>query len=437
MKAGFARIRITPSLGTTMMGFTIRDREHGCTGVHDDLFVRALYLEHEGEEVLVMGFDLCFLGRKDANRYKGAIGRVLDLAPRCILLNTTHTHAGPSVGTWAYADYEEPDSIYLRRLERAAVDAAQQARDKAAKVTMWAGSTKSILPMNRRKKDEHGNILFAPNPDGVVCNHLPICLFKDAAGKPLSLLFSVSCHASIIRGHEISADYPGAAIRKLDEYLGCEGSLFLQGAGGDAKPVVIGRGEEDWRIGTWEDAEQAGAIVAKEVVKTIEAGLVEVEPDIRAHTIEMSWPLSSTRDRSGFEAVIEKPDEDELLRMWAKRQIERIDRGEHLPTSVPITCHGVRLGSGLRIIGLEGEPVAELGLLILEFYKECITFPLGYTNGAQLYLPTSEMLEEGGYEVESYYEYGHPAPLAGDIENILTKTLQQMHARGIRDGLDR
>ncbi|MBE9479533.1 MAG: hypothetical protein IMY80_06160, partial [Chloroflexi bacterium] len=136
MKAGFAKVRITPPIGTTMMGFGTRDRDHGCEGVHDDLFVRALYLTHAGEEALIMGFDLCFLGREDADRYKGAIGRRMDLAPRQILLNTSHTHVGPSVGTWAYADYMPPDRFYLRDLERAIVSAACQAREAAREVTL-------------------------------------------------------------------------------------------------------------------------------------------------------------------------------------------------------------------------------------------------------------------------------------------------------------
>ena len=48
MKAGFARVSITPPPGTGMMGFADRDIDHGCEGVHDDIFARALYLAHGG-----------------------------------------------------------------------------------------------------------------------------------------------------------------------------------------------------------------------------------------------------------------------------------------------------------------------------------------------------------------------------------------------------
>src|SRR5687768_7124802 len=114
MKAGFSKEKITPPIGTTMMGIGPRDLSSGCTAIHDDIFVRALYCEHAGEAALIMSFDLCFLGREDSDRLKGAIGRVLDLTPRQILLVATHSHASPSVGTWFAAGYIVPDYAYLQ-----------------------------------------------------------------------------------------------------------------------------------------------------------------------------------------------------------------------------------------------------------------------------------------------------------------------------------
>ena len=150
MKAGFAKVKITPPAGTNMMGFASRDRQHGCEGVHDDIFTRALFMEHEGEEVLIMGFDLCFFGREQANRYIGAIGRRLGLAPRQILLNTSHTHVGPATAIWALGDFDAPpDPLYLRELEQAILKAASQARDSMRDVTVWAGSTRSSVPLSR------------------------------------------------------------------------------------------------------------------------------------------------------------------------------------------------------------------------------------------------------------------------------------------------
>ena len=55
MRAGFGKASITPPLGTYMMGFGRRDDAHGCDAVHDEIFVRALYVEHTGEKALIMG----------------------------------------------------------------------------------------------------------------------------------------------------------------------------------------------------------------------------------------------------------------------------------------------------------------------------------------------------------------------------------------------
>ena len=137
-------------------------------------------------------------------------------------------------------------------------------------------------------------------------------------------------------------------------------------------------------------------------------------------------------ERPEYETLLKGPETDDLKRLWAERQLALLDRRGQLPTSALITAHGVQLGKGLRLIGLEGEAVAELGILIQQFYGDGITFPLGYTDGAQLYLPTSRMIEEeGGYEVVSYWEYGYPAPLAPGLEGILTETLGQLRARRV------
>jgi len=438
MSAGFARVKITPPLGTPMTGFGGRDYDPaGCRGVHDDLYVRALYLSQGGEQALVMGFDLLFFSRDEADRFKGAIGRVLDIAPPDILLNTSHTHTGPKVGTWFYTP---SDPFYLDFLEDAIVEAAVRARENTREVTVWAGKTTSSIPMSRRKKLPNGVIDFAPNPDGPVCDTLPVCLLRDASGDPVCLLFSISCHPSTVKGVErsywISADFPGPAMAKLDEHLGAAASLFLQGAGGDAKPSVIGKGEEHWRAGTWDDVEAAGRTVAEEVIALLDRGLTRVEPGLRSETIDMEWPFAEALTREDYEDIIANPQAHaesmpEVMQAWAGEQIARLDRGFEQPDAVSITAHGLRIGDGVRLVGIEGELVAELGLLILDRYAGGVTFPMGYTDGAQLYLPTSAMLDEGGYEVESWWEYRQPAPLAKGHEAILTDTVRRLQERGI------
>ncbi len=235
-----------------------------------------------------------------------------------------------------------------------------------------------------------------------------------------------------IGGYEISADYPGPAMDQLDKHLRTECSLFLQGTGGDAKASVIGQGER-WRTGTWDEIAEAGRTVANEVIQVLETDLAPVKPAVRSCLVETQWPLEPTPHRAALDAIASDEEQNQIKRLWAKRQIERLDRGQTLRTQVPVLLHGIQLGEGLRLIGLEGEAVAELGLHMLEHYAgKRVTFPLGYCDGMQAYLPTSAMIDRGGYEVVSYHEYGQPAPFARGVERIIIRGLHQLQEDGIR-----
>jgi len=392
---------------------------------------------HGEEEVLIFGFDLLFFSRDEADRLKGAIGRRIDLSPKEIFLNTSHTHTGPKVGTW---DYSGSDRLYLQFLEDSIVEVACKARDAAREVTLSAGYAHTDLPFNRRLPLPNGIIDFAPNPDGPTYNKAPFCLFKDMNGEPVCFLFSASCHPSTIKGndrsYQISADFPGVAMNLLDEHFGATCSLFIQGAAGDTKSVIIGKGERYFRSGDWPDVEKSGTLLANDIINAIPQGFAPIEPDLHSATVEMEFPMQKPRTRQEYKEVVEKPPAHsesipEGMKRWALEKIELIDRGFGLPASVPVTAHGIQLGKGLRLIGIEAEIVAELGELIDNSYGDGITFPMGYTDGAQMYLPTSKMIDEGGYESESYYEYRHPASLAKGVENILLQGIRELQERGI------
>jgi neutral ceramidase len=413
-----------------MMGFGSRDYKQGCQGIHDDIHVRALFLQNKGEPALILAYELCFVGREEADRFKGALGREFDLLPRQILINTSHNHVSPAVGTWYWAGYLPPERVYVDQLERATLLAARRAKAAMREAILSVGVGQTELPLSRRKPDGKGGILFAPNPEGVAYKHLPVCLFKDRSGRPVCLLFSASVHPSQKDGWEISAEYPGAACKLLDEHLGTTAAVFLQGTGGDAKPSVIGKGLDKWRPGTWDDVQQSGQMLARETIATLDKELRSIAPAFRSVITETHWPLQPPPPRGDFEAIVtgvKEEDRPKSIRcQWASRQLAILDRGEALPNAAGVILQVMELGTGLRLVGIEGEPVGAWGHLIADFYAPDVTFPLGYCNGQGLYLPVSKMIAEGGYEVESYWEYGYPSRLAAGMEEIVLTALAHM-----------
>jgi neutral ceramidase len=432
MKAGFAREKINPPLGTRMFGIGPRDAGGGCRSINDDIYVRALYCCHEGEAALVMSFDLCFVGRAEADRLKGVLGRVLGLLPRQILLSATHTHAGPAFGLWSSVEYEMPDILYARAVEAATVAAAQAALAAAEEAVLSAAATRSSLPISRRLVVD-GKAHTKPNPDGAVSDVLPVCLLQNLAGRPICLLFSIATHPTLMRGWEISADICGAACAAIDSDLGADCSLFLQGTAGDSKPYTVAAGDE-WRWDTgWQETRETGAILARETIACLENELKPIEPKIRTALVETLWPLEKA-ERSYLEAVQADPlvINDPLMgREWATRQLESLDRFGAVAETASVLMQGVQLGDGLRLIGIEGEPVAYYGHMILRHFPEGVTFPLGYANGEALYLPTTSMLQEGGMEVTAYYQYGFPAPLAPGMESLAESGLEALKSLGV------
>jgi hypothetical protein len=428
MRAGFTRFEINPPPGTLLLGWTDRDLQRGGDWVHDPLYVRALYVEHEGEEALLLAYDLVFFSREHADRLKAAVGRDLDLLPRQILLNGSHTHSGPTVASFGHHHGIAPDWAYLDLVERQTRTAAAAAKAAAQPVTIEVGATRTTVPVSRRRPDGRGGILWAPDPDGAICDHLPLVLLRGADGRPVCLLFSVSCHPSTWYGWEFSADYPGVACDRLDAHLGATAAMFLQGFGGDNKVSAIADlAAPGWRGGTYDDVVAAGEQVAREVVAGLDT-LAPVAPALRTVLIEQHYPLQPLPEREAFAADVTS---DVLLRrLCAERQLALLDRGLPLATAAPILLQGIVLGDGLRIIAIEGEPVGALGTRIAARYPG-VTLPVGYSNGMGLYLPTTAMLAEGGYEVESYYEYGYPAPLAPGIEDVLDAGLAALNQRGI------
>jgi hypothetical protein len=362
----------------------------------------------------------------------------MGLAAESVLLSATHTHAGPSVGTWAWAAHLPPLEAYVDRLERALLRAAGSAREAATDVSLRAGCGRSQVPMNRRRLRDDGSAVFAPNPEGTVCDRLPVVVLETAAGHPVAWLFSVSCHPSMAAGREFSADFPGAACAALDTAAGAPVAMFLQGAGGDAKPALCAAPDGSrWQSADWQAIETTGRTVAGEVMAVVESDLESATPRLRSALVEVPLGLAAPRPRrelARLAATIDRagPIEDQDLQaLWAARELERIDRDEPAADSVTVRVQGIQLAGAVRLVALEGEAVAELGLHIERQFAPGVTFPLGYANGQGLYLPVERMLAEGGYEVQSYWEYGLPAPLAEGAERVVDRALPLLRERAI------
>lgn len=411
-QAGLGIADITPPLGTHMFGWAERDRGEGCQGIHDPLQVRAVYISDGGQAVLILSCDVLFFDRAEADRIKGAVGRAVDLCPRQILLNCSHTHAGPVTGTWGYAGYQPlKNPAYMDDMAAAMVQVSREARMKARPAECRYGLTQSNLPISRRRINAQGKAEWRPAPNVPVYKTIPIISFHaKTTGKPVAIIFTVACHPSTIGGLEISADYPGPARELIDKKIGRPVAVFLQGCGGDTKASIVANGPNDasglptWRGASWSEVNQAGALIAQAVLDRLPDLKPLARPRVRAILAEIALPLTGIPTAAELDAILQNKASD-LRSLWAERQLKWLRQKGFLPKSAPILVQGIRLADTLQLVALEGEPVAAWGWAIEKAFRTP-TIPLGYSNGQGLYLPVESMLKEGGYEVESVYEYG-------------------------------
>ncbi len=73
-------------------------------------------------------------------------------------------------------------------------------------------------------------------------------------------------------------------------------------------------------------------------------------------------------------------------------------------------------------------------LAIKREYPEYKTIVAGYSNDVMAYIPTAQMLAEGGYEpVKSMTYYGWPAPFAPEVEGrILDAVRDALRRVGVK-----
>ena len=90
-----------------------------------------------------------------------------------------------------------------------------------------------------------------------------------------------------------------------------------------------------------------------------------------------------------------------------------------MATGLPLDLQVVALDD-VALIGLPGEIFVETGLAIAEASPFSLTLPVGYANGSIGYVPTSEEVPYGGYEVLDARACHQGRFLRDDADRVLT-----------------
>ena len=268
LKAGVARVEITPSTLMPMYGYS--NRKCGpANGTHDPLFAKVLVLEAGGSRMAVVTADV---GSLVSDNLRRDVASKLDIP--VLLLSASHTHSAPAFLPFgsAPASSEEAKS-YLAELERKIFGAIEKASQSMFPARLGVGKGSLQLGYNRLllREDGRARALFdnlERVPYGPVDPELVLLRVEDADGRAKALLVHYAAHAVVLgpTSCRYSADYPGVVQSVVERELEGTQVMFVQGGAGDINPLFQGRSgreADDFAV-----MEKMGQLLAAEVIRT-------------------------------------------------------------------------------------------------------------------------------------------------------------------------
>jgi hypothetical protein len=267
LRAGVARVEITPSALMQMYGYA--NRKCGpANGTHDALMAKALVFESGGSRMAIVTMDL---GSMVSNSLRETVASKLNIP--VLLLSASHTHSAPSFLPFGSSATKDPAApAYLAELEGKIFSAVEQASSAMAPATLSVARGSLQLGYNRLlpRDDGRSRALFdnlERVPYGPVDPELVLLRVDAADGSPRALLVHYAAHAVVLgpTNCKYSADYPGVMQTKVEQALPGTQVMFVQGGAGDINPIFMARSgneEQDFTV-----VRKMGELLAEEVVR--------------------------------------------------------------------------------------------------------------------------------------------------------------------------
>ena len=397
-RVGCARVSITPEEPIVLLGYG--DRTQPFQYVAQDIYAKALAFEDkQGHRAVIVTADLVgFQAAVITETVRDRIRRETGLGRSQLLFNASHSHTGPlvSLDPWsapnaiAHAPLSLDDRrrtiAYTRLLRDKLVAVARDAISRLEPAQLSWGKGSVSFPTNRRLPRD-GRIAMADNPQGKTDRSVPVLGVRTPAGKYLAILFGCACHNTTLTGADnvISGDYAGFAQSHLEERFPGAQAMYMSGCGADANPSPRG---------SMKLAEQHGKTLAEEVARIAERSLEVVRGDFGTAYETVDLPLH----RLAKSEIEERARLSSAEAVTARQMLKVLEAGETLPTEYAAPVAAWQFGRAFTLVALPGEPVAEYVDLISSSLPDQQLWIAGYNNDCFGYLPTAQIVEEGGHE---------------------------------------
>lgn len=414
LKAGFARIDITPPFGNDLSGYYERRLADGTL---DPLYLNAVALTVGEETVILMAADYIGIKLDHAAKIRELIRERTGVPADHILIAALHQHTSPCLADPETRSTALRDKVFIDVLYRRFADAAVMALDDRAEAEMSVGARDVAEPIAfvRRYFTKEAGVVTNPSSKFTLTgrcaeadNTMRLVRFARNGKNDIAIL-NFSTHPDVIGGTKWSADWPGFARRFLEEDIAGTSCLFFTGCQGDSnhndyfKPreerlhggryehsAYMGRMVADAAVGVWNEmtpAEDDSIFAENRIIynRTNTEGVEKYDECVK-------WVKDYKEGKIPADSYT-MADRAFCYRVAALRE-------QPVFRPVPITVIGV---GGVVFVGFGGEAFTSYGRIMRELCPEKFVISVVCANGYEGYLPTAEAFGQGGYEACSSF----------------------------------
>lgn len=388
--AGAGVRTITPQQSVFLAGLKSNRRS---TGVHDELYARALAWSDGTTTVLVVGLDLIGLLRPDVLEVQERLAE-RGVPTEHLLIAATHVHSGPdTIGIWG----PEPtvsgvDPEYMAFLKDQIVAAAEEAYRSLKPARLSVGTAE--IP---------DGVAYNARVPGLYDRTVRVLRFEEPQGAPIGTLVQFTAHPETLWSDStlLTADYVAIVYRRLDAQAGGI-TVFVNGALG-GMVTVDSQGRH-----TFEEAERIGSAVAEIALEALRQAQPIEDPAIGAASRTFRTPL-----------------ENENFRALARLGVLPGGLTEEQLTT---ETHLIQIGNEVAIVTIPGELLPRLGFVIQERVRESLQTPtvflFGLTNDELGYILPEDEFGTERYRYESSMSVGRA--IGSDLLRAVEEMLKEI-----------
>lgn len=393
LRAGAARVDITPAADAALPMAGYGGRTQGFRGIHDSVFVRAIVLDDGASQAALVAWESLFVPEAIWADTSRRIASEIGIPPERLLLSAVHDHGAPTLPA---GDATPQQQAYITTVENSAVEAVRRAKTQLQPARFGIGTATASVNVNRREFTAGRGWWLGFNENGPSDKTVTVLRFEDLTGKPIAFWINYPVHAVVMGpdNYQITGDLAGATSRFVEQhYLGNDRprsdagmrvrlkpeekvtgdgvvAVWTSGAAGDQNPVSTASGEDFTLV------DALGKVLGEAVLRAASDLKTTTEAVVRGAQKVATCPGRRVEAGPTPRAEYKFNDSD--------------------PVNIRLTLLTI---NDAAIAGVSGEVFTLIARRLTRESRLKPTLMVTHTNGSSGYIPSDEEFEPVSYEV--------------------------------------